>query len=241
MSENYFYSSLTAEQIESRLIGGVLFNEDMELTDSEKARARLNIGAGQEDVGIIIKGFYATLEALEQYVPIGNEGDAYGVGTEPDFNIYIWDSVHGDWVDNGAVRAGNLIVDSDTSTNSTWSSSKISTELDGKMDATADAGMLKSTGSAVQVATKGTDYGALSFTVTLASNSWSSNAQTVSNANFLASGYVYIVSPASTSFAAYGEAQIYADDVSTDGSMVFHCDGVPSSDLTVNIARVVSA
>lgn len=80
-----------------------------------------------------------------------------------------------------------------------------------------------------------------SFTVTLASASWSSNAQTVSNANFIASGYAYIVSPASASFADYGAAQIYADDVTTDGSMTFHCTSAPSTNLTVNIARVVAS
>ena len=79
-----------------------------------------------------------------------------------------------------------------------------------------------------------------SFTVTLSSASWVSNAQTVSDAKFLASGYSYIVSPASASFSDYGNAQIYADDVTTDGSMTFHCSSVPTSDLTVNIARTVA-
>lgn len=81
----------------------------------------------------------------------------------------------------------------------------------------------------------------VSFTVTLASSSWSSNQQTVSNANFIASGYAYIVSPASASFVDYGTAQIYADNVTTNGQMTFHCEDVPSSALTVNIVRVVSA
>ena len=80
-----------------------------------------------------------------------------------------------------------------------------------------------------------------SFTVTLTTAGWSSKAQTVSNANFLTSGYAYIVSPASTSFLDYGTAQIYADDVTTNGQMTFHCEDVPSSALTVNIVRVVSA
>lgn len=84
-----------------------------------------------------------------------------------------------------------------------------------------------------------TDFKA--FTVTLASASWNNGAQTVSNSNFVASGYAYIVSPASASFAAYGEAQIYADNVTTDGSMTFHCTDAPSSSLTVNIVRVVAS
>lgn len=79
------------------------------------------------------------------------------------------------------------------------------------------------------------------FTVTLSSSGWSSNAQTVSDAKFIASGYSYIVSPASSSFADYGAAQIYADDVSTNGQMTFHCTDVPSSNLTVNVVRAVAS
>lgn len=79
------------------------------------------------------------------------------------------------------------------------------------------------------------------FTVTLLSASWSSDAQTVSNAYFVASGYAYVVSPSSASFTDYAEAQIYADDVTTTGQMTFHCGSEPSSDLTVNIVRMVAS
>lgn len=242
MSENYFYSSLSAQEIEDTLVGAVVFNSDMGLTASQKAQARANIGAGENDTKVIIMGFFDTVADLESQYPIGNAGDVYAVGTESPYDIYIWDAVNTEWVNNGPLSFSDaVIVDDDISLSSTWSSQKINTQLAGKQASISAAGMLKGTGSAVAAATKGTDYGALSFTVTLASASWSSNAQTVSNANFLASGYAYIVSPASASFAAYGEAQIYADNVSTDGSMVFHCDSAPNANLTVNIARVVSA
>ena len=102
-------------------------------------------------------------------------------------------------------------------------------------------GIIKNDNGEFVIATKGTDYGALSFTVTLTVAGWSSNMQTVSNANFIASGYSYIVSPASGSFTDYGSAQIYADDVTVAGQMTFHCTDVPITALTVNIARVVSA
>ena len=81
----------------------------------------------------------------------------------------------------------------------------------------------------------------LTFTVTLTAAGWSDNAQTVSDARFLAAGYAYIVSPVSGNFAAYGDAGIYADDVTTDGQMVFHCETVPDMALDVNALRVVSA
>ena len=80
-----------------------------------------------------------------------------------------------------------------------------------------------------------------SFTVTLDDQSWSNSAQTVSNANFIASGYSYIVSPASSSFSVYAESQIYADNVTTNGYMTFHCSTDPSADLTVNIVRMMTA
>ena len=81
----------------------------------------------------------------------------------------------------------------------------------------------------------------VAFTVSLTASGWADNAQTVSNANFLSSGYAYTVAPTSTSFSNYAEAMIYADDVTTDGQMVFHCDSVPTADLTVNVVRMVTA
>lgn len=80
----------------------------------------------------------------------------------------------------------------------------------------------------------------IAFTVTLTSGSWSNNAQTVSNANFLTGDYAYIVTPASSNFKAYGDAAIYADNVTTNGSMTFHCTAAPTSNLTVNVVRMVT-
>jgi hypothetical protein len=111
-----------------------------------------------------------------------------------------------------------------------------------KQDKVTAAGILKGVGNGViNAATKGTDYAAKSFTVQLTANGWSNNAQTVSSADFVASGYAYSISPASASRAGYIDAGIYADDVTTNGSMTFHCDSVPSSALTVNVIRMVSA
>ena len=81
----------------------------------------------------------------------------------------------------------------------------------------------------------------VAFTVTLTAAGWADNAQTISNANFLSAGYAYTVAPASGSFADYADAMVYADDVTADGQMVFHCDSAPTADLTVNIVRMVTA
>lgn len=99
--------------------------------------------------------------------------------------------------------------------------------------------IIMSTGNDLQ-----TDYNNLknsfdSFTGTLSSGSWSNNSQTINDVKFIANGYAYIVSPTSSSFSDYGTSQIYADDVTVDGSMTFHCVDVPSSNLIVNIVRVV--
>ena len=81
----------------------------------------------------------------------------------------------------------------------------------------------------------------VAFTVTLTAAGWADNAQTISNANFLSAGYAYTVAPASGRFADYADAMVYADDVTVDNEMVFHCDSAPTADLTVNIVRMVTA
>ena len=81
----------------------------------------------------------------------------------------------------------------------------------------------------------------VAFTVSLTAAGWSDNAQTISNEKFVSTGYAYTVAPASVSFANYADAMVYADDVTVDGQMVFHCDSAPTADLTVNIVRMVTA
>ena len=85
MSENYYYSSLSGDEIEETLIGSVVFNKSQSLTTSQKARARANIGAGEGSTSFVIKGFFATLDDLRAYLQMLPEvGDAYGISEEPD-------------------------------------------------------------------------------------------------------------------------------------------------------------
>lgn len=81
----------------------------------------------------------------------------------------------------------------------------------------------------------------VAFTVTLTAAGWADNAQTISDAKFVSAGYAYTVAPASGSFANYAESMVYADDVTTNGQMVFHCGSTPTETLTVNIVRMVTA
>lgn len=148
-------------------------------------------------------------------------------------------SVQPDGSGNVALTATNVPATSGTVQSNLDS---LQTAVNSKQGTISASGILKGNGSGgVSAATKGTDYGAKSFTVTLPVAGWSNNAQTVSNSNFVTSGYAYIVSPASGSFADYASAQIYADNVTTAGRMTFHCTDKPSTAITVNIARVVSA
>lgn len=133
MSENYFYSSLSAQEIEDTLVGAVVFNSNQSLTTSQKEQARQNIGAGGSDTKIIIEGFYDTLADLQSQIPVGTAGDVYAVGTASPYNLYIWDAISNTWKNNGAITLSDAVIDDeDIALDTTWSSQKISTELSGK-------------------------------------------------------------------------------------------------------------
>lgn len=59
---------------------------------------------GTDGTGLVIKGYYATLEDLEEAVPAPEIGDVYGVGTEDPFDIYVWDGINEEWVNNGSIQ-----------------------------------------------------------------------------------------------------------------------------------------
>lgn len=111
--------------------------------------------------------------------------------------------------------------------------------------------MLKNTGDGVVAgAVKGTDYGALSFTLSVPVGGWDSTAlsktMTFSSGDenygkFLASGYAYQIAPAYASLDAYTESQIFVDNVTVDNQITLHCKSVPSAAVTLNVVRMVSA
>lgn len=51
-----------------------------------------------------IKGYYATLAALQAAVTNPQPGDAYGIGAAEPYDIHVWDSVSSSWVDNGPIQ-----------------------------------------------------------------------------------------------------------------------------------------
>lgn len=119
---------------------------------------------------------------------------------------------------------------------------ELSSSASGTQQQITASGILLGEGSGVvSAATKGTHYGAKTFTVKLSSGGWRNNVQTITSNNFATSGFAYTVSPATASRAAYIDAGVYADDVTENSKMTFHCESVPATALTVVIMRVVSA
>lgn len=59
---------------------------------------------GEPGNGFVIKGYYATLSALEAAVTSPEAGDAYGVGGAALYDIYVYDAVAGAWVNNGKLQ-----------------------------------------------------------------------------------------------------------------------------------------
>ena len=57
---------------------------------------------GDPGTGLTIKDFYSTLDALEEGVREPSVGDAYGVGADKEYDIYIYTSTKG-WVNSGQI------------------------------------------------------------------------------------------------------------------------------------------
>ena len=59
---------------------------------------------GEDGKAITISGYYESLSALQAAVAIPEDGVAYGVGTAAPYDIYVWDAVGKQWVNNGAIQ-----------------------------------------------------------------------------------------------------------------------------------------
>lgn len=103
-----YQSSLRAEQIESVLTGAVVFNQDADLTENQKAQARQNIGATAYGQGIQIKAHFETLDDLLVTAERPSAGDAYSVGDVLPYDLYIYDYLHARWVNYGPIRATDI-------------------------------------------------------------------------------------------------------------------------------------
>ena len=61
---------------------------------------------GPPGAGLEILGYYGTLPELEAAVPNPEPGDAYGVGSEAPYDIYVFDGVSNAWKNNGPLTGG---------------------------------------------------------------------------------------------------------------------------------------
>lgn len=59
---------------------------------------------GDPGLGLVIKGYFATLEDLEAAVPVPEINDVYGVGSGYPYDIYVWDDGNNVWVNNGPIQ-----------------------------------------------------------------------------------------------------------------------------------------
>lgn len=76
------------------------------------------------------------------------------------------------------------------------------------------------------------------ITATLTAGGWSNGSQTFQSAALVASGYGYIVTPAPDSYGAYAASMVYADAVTVDGEITFHCEDAPTDALTASIMKI---
>lgn len=77
------------------------------------------------------------------------------------------------------------------------------------------------------------------ITVTLPAENWSGRTQTVQDESLLAdSKYWYIVCADADCFMAASETGVKADNITTNGQIIFRCEVTPVEDLTVSILRL---
>lgn len=67
---------------------------------------------GKDGKNFTILGYKDSLEQLQADVPNPNQGDAYGVGTDKAYEVYVYDTVKG-WVNNGSIGNTSSKVNTD--------------------------------------------------------------------------------------------------------------------------------
>ena len=87
-----------AEQIDAKAAQALL------TAQAVKAAADAGKFNGRDGKSFEIKGYYASVTALEAGVPKPAPGDAYCVGSAAPYDVYIYDGVNGEWVNNGTIQ-----------------------------------------------------------------------------------------------------------------------------------------
>ena len=87
-----------AEQIDGKA------SEALELAQAVSEAAAAGEFNGADGRSFVILGYYDTAEDLEEAVTEPAAGDAYAVGEEAPYDIYIWDGVGSEWVNMGEIQ-----------------------------------------------------------------------------------------------------------------------------------------
>lgn len=87
-----------AEQIDAKAAQALL------TAQAVKAAADAGRFNGRDGKSFEITGYYASTAALEEGVPAPAPGDAYCVGSAAPYDVYIYDGVSGEWINNGTIQ-----------------------------------------------------------------------------------------------------------------------------------------
>ena len=87
-----------AEQIDAKAAQALL------TAQAVKSAADAGKFNGRDGKSFEIKGYYASTAALKEGVPAPAPGDAYCVGSAAPYDVYIYDGVSGEWINNGTIQ-----------------------------------------------------------------------------------------------------------------------------------------
>lgn len=97
-----------AAEVQDILDGAFLSNKGQNFSEETKAFMREKIGASAAGEGLKIISHFDSVEELQATVTAPTAGDAYSVGTELPYNLYIFDFLNGVWKNYGPIRANDL-------------------------------------------------------------------------------------------------------------------------------------
>lgn len=82
--------------------GNLSWTNNKGLDNPETVNIKGEDGAAGKDFTVL--GYFDTLDGLISAVPAPEAGDAYGVGAEHPYDIYIWDAIGEQWLNNGSIQ-----------------------------------------------------------------------------------------------------------------------------------------
>lgn len=101
-------SVVSVEQTKSSEVSGEDNEFTITLSNGNTSVFTVKNGAkGDTGAGFVVRGYYETVGALSAAITSPETGDAYGVGTVAPYDIYIWDGVNAEWVNNGHLQGAN--------------------------------------------------------------------------------------------------------------------------------------